>query len=69
MSLPRIERIGDAIRVHFDCPDCRTAVMWKHIEIADDGRYLAGHCHCASRRHRYILRPDDKVIGADGKRM
>ena len=43
--------------------------MWKHIEIADDGRYLAGHCHCASRRHRYILRPDDKVIGADGKRM
>ncbi len=66
MTNPRIEKVGEAIRVHCTCEICGKEVVWKHIEIADDGRFLAGSCRCKGRRHRYALQPTDKVIDEEG---
>jgi hypothetical protein len=67
LHTPRIERIASGIRVHLKCSVCQKEVSWKHVEIADDGRFLAGHCGCTGSRHRYALRPDEKVVDANGK--
>ncbi len=67
MPQPSIEKVGDAIRVHVICEVCGTKVVWKHIELADDGRFLVGTCRCRGRRHRHALEPTDKVIDDAGK--
>jgi hypothetical protein len=65
MAQPRIEKVGEAIRVLHSCEACGVEVTWKHIELSDDGRFLAGKCKCKGRRHRYALHPTDRVV--DGK--
>lgn len=67
MAQPRIEKVGEAIRVRYTCEVCGREVVWKHIELADDGRFLAGSCECKDRRHRYALRPTDSVVDDKGR--
>ena len=67
MAQPRIEQVGEAIRVRHECETCRTEVVWKHIELSDDGRFLTGRCKCKGHRHRYALHPTDKVVDTKGK--
>jgi hypothetical protein len=62
MAQPRIEKVGEAIRVRYTCDVCWVEVVWEHIELGDDGRFLTGTCRCKGRQHRYALDPTDKVV-------
>jgi hypothetical protein len=62
MAQPRRANIAEAIRVHLTCDVCWADVVWKHVELGDDGRFLAGNCKCKGRRHRYALHPTDNVV-------
>jgi len=66
----RVEFLPDgSLRITETCNGCLQEIDWDYVAIADDGRFLVGHCACAGQRHTFALGPRDQVVDRYGWRI